>query len=275
MFSQIIGPSPALSMVRKVRSKIRIRGGSDKLRQDVNRNRHDNTYYADDEFFNDVKQDFERTGGTTFKSPESDTPRMTNSEVNQMLANEAKKKYTPDQKLVNSVLQKVKESRIITQSDIQNLEELYAFRRRFKMYLRLKRLIPLGIVAPYTNCEVTKMAYAAALGSKSVALTLDGLVGLSLPAFFFFHMSYYYAPDKFKPICQLGKYTLGGPLLLLSTVTDGLLSRAEDKFLGQPVPIDIGGTGGTIPGDMGTGKEFKEFLKELEKLGQELGDKSY
>lgn len=263
MFSQIIGPSPALFIIRKVRSKIRIRGGSDQLRQDVNRNRHDNTYYAEDEFFNNVKY------------PESDTPRMSNSEVNQMLANEAKKKYTPDQKLVNSVLQKVKESRIITQSDIQNLEELYAFRRKFKMYLRLKRLIPLGIVAPYTNCEVTKMAYAAALGSKSVALTLDGLVGLSLPAFFFFHMSYYYAPDKFKPICQLGKYTLGGPLLLLSTVTDGLLSRAEDKFLGQPVPIDIGGTGGTIPGDMGTGKEFKEFLKELEKLGQELGDKSY
>lgn len=274
MFLQILGPSPALYMARKIRSKILIRGGGDHLRQDVYGNGPDN-YYTDGEFFDDVKQDSGRTGGTIFKTTESDTPRMSNPELNKRLANEAKKKYTPDQKLVNSVLQKVKESRIITQSDIQNLEELYAFRRRFKIYLRLKRLIPLGIVAPYTNSEVTKMTYAAALGSKSIALTLDGLVGLSLPAFFFFHMSYYYAPDKFKPICQLGKYTLGGPLLLLSTVTDGLLSRAEDKFLGQPVPIDIGSTGGTIPGDMGTGKEFKKFLKELEQLGHELGDKSY
>lgn len=69
-----------------------------------------------------------------------------------------------------------------------------------------------------------------------------------------------YTPDKFKPICQLGKYTVGGPLLLLSTVTNGLLSHAEDKFLGQPVPS----IGGTITGDIGTGKEFKKFLKELE-----------
>ena len=262
MFLQILGPSPVLYMARKIRSKILIRGGGDNLRQDVYGNGSDN-YYTDGEFFDDIKQDSGRTVGTIFKTTESETPRMSNPELNKRLANEAKKKYSPDQKLVNSVLQKVKESRIITQTDIQNLEELYAFRRRFKIYLRLKRLIPLGIVAPYTNSEVTKMAYAAALGSKSVALTLDGLVGLSLPAFFFFHMSYYYAPDKFKPICQLGKYTLGGPLLLLSTVTDGLLSRAEDKF----VPIDISNTGGPIPGDMGTGEDFKKFLKDLEKLG--------
>ena len=141
MFLQILGPSPALYMARKIRSKILIRGGGDNLRQDVYGNGPDN-YYTDGEFFDDVKQDFGRTGGTIFKS---DTPRMSNPELNKRLANEAKKKYSPDQKLVNSVLQKVKESRIITQTDIQNLEELYAFRRRFKMYLRLKRLIPLSL----------------------------------------------------------------------------------------------------------------------------------
>ena len=177
--------------------------------------------------------------------------------------------------MVNSVLEKVRESRIVTQAELQNLEEMYAFKRKFKNYLRMKRLIPLGLVAPYTNSEVTKMAYAAALGSKSIILTLDGVIGFSLPAFFFFHMAYYYAPNKLKPICQLGKFTLGGPLLLVGTVTDGILSRAEDKFFGQPVPIDISGTGGTIPGDMGTGEEFKAFLKDLENLGRELGDKTY
>lgn len=271
MFLRIIGPSPALYMARKIRSKILIRGGGEHLRQNI----RNNEQYTDGEFFDDLKQDFDKTGGTVFKSTESDTPRMSNKELNQRLADEAKKKFTSDQKLVNSVLEKVRESRIIEQSDIQNLEELYAFKRKFKGYLRIKRLIPLGVVAPYTNSEVTKMAYAAALGSKSVTLTLDGVIGFSLPAFFFFHMAYYYAPNKFKPICQLGKYTLGGPLLLVGTVTDGLLSRAEDKFFGQPVPIDLSGTGGTIPGDMGTGEEFKKFLKELEKIGQELGEKTY
>ena len=132
MFLQILGPSPALYMARKIRSKILIRGGGDHLRQDVYGNGPDN-YYTDGEFFDDVKQDSGRTGGTIFKTTESDTPRMSNPELNKRLANQAKKKYTPDQKLVNSVLQKVKESRIITQSDIQNLEELYAFRRRFKI----------------------------------------------------------------------------------------------------------------------------------------------
>ena len=39
----------------------------------------------------------------------------------------------------------------------------------------MKRLILLGLVALYTNSEVTKMAYAAALGSKSITLTLINL----------------------------------------------------------------------------------------------------
>jgi len=41
------------------------------------------------------------------------------------------------------------------------------------------------------------------------------------------------------------------------------------------VPIGISSTGGTIPGEMGTGEEFKKFLKELESLTEEYGGKSY
>ena len=100
MLLRILGPSPALYMARKIRSKILIRGGGENLHQDVRRNGPDN-YYTDDEFFNDVKQDSSRTGGTIYKATESDTPRMSNPELNKRLANEAKKKYTPDQKLVN------------------------------------------------------------------------------------------------------------------------------------------------------------------------------
>lgn len=130
-------------------------------------------------------------------------------------------------------------------------------------------------VRPYTNTEVSKMAYATAVGSKSVSLTLDGLIGLSLPAFFFFHMAYYYAPDKLKPICQLGKYTLGGPLWAVSTLTDGILSGVEEKFFGKEVPIDITGTGGIIPSDMGIEEQFKAFMKELEYMRAEFGHKTF
>ena len=41
------------------------------------------------------------------------------------------------------------------------------------------------------------------IGSKSVALTLPRLIVYSLPAFSFFHMSSFYAPDKLKPVCHV------------------------------------------------------------------------
>ena len=63
---------------------------------------------------------------------------------------------------------------------------MYEFRRKYKNYLRITRFIPLALIAPFTNTELSKMAYAAALGSKSVSLTFPGLIGYSLPAFFFF-----------------------------------------------------------------------------------------
>ena len=53
MFLQILGPSPVLYIARKIRSKIRIREGSEHLGQSVYDNRPDN-YYTDAEFFDDV-----------------------------------------------------------------------------------------------------------------------------------------------------------------------------------------------------------------------------
>ena len=88
MFLRIIGPSPALHMAKKIRSKILIRGGNEHLRQDLRNKEH----YTDGEFFDHLNQGSERTGSTVFKSTESDIPRMTNQELNKKLADEAKKK---------------------------------------------------------------------------------------------------------------------------------------------------------------------------------------
>lgn len=145
---------------------------------------------------------------------------------------------------------------------------MYEFILKYKNYLRLKRFIPLTIVAPFTNTELSKMAYAAAIGSKSVSLTLPGLIGYSLPAFFFFHMSSFYLPDKFKPICQVCKYTFGAPIWIVSSVTDQLMGGDEEIFFGEEVPIDLVGTGGTIPKDIGDINKLRTMLDDMKDFGQ-------
>lgn len=54
---------------------------------------------------------------------------------------------------------------------------MYEFRRKYKNYLRIKRILPLNIIPPFTGNELFKMAYAAAIGAKSIRLTLPGIIG--------------------------------------------------------------------------------------------------
>jgi hypothetical protein len=88
--------------------------------------------------------------------------------------------------------------------------------------------------------ELSQMAYAVAVGSKSISLTLPELIGYSLPAFYFFHMTSFYGLDKLKPFCQVCKSTLGAPFWVVSSMTDGLLSSFEEKIFGEEVPLDTG-----------------------------------
>ena len=109
----------------------------------------------------------------------------------------------------------------------------------------------------------------------SVALTIPGIIGYSLPAFFFFHMSYFYAPDKLKPLCQAGKYTFGAGFMLVNYRVDELGQTVEEKFFGEAVPIDINRTGGTIPEDIGTPADFRRLLQDLKETTKEFSTKTY
>ncbi len=251
MFRQILGPSPALCVIKKVHSHLFFHGGDTT-----------DTDLSDQEFFQVISD------------KNSKPTRLTNKEVTEILSHKGKK-LTKDQRLVKSIIEQAQASRVISENSFKNLEEIYEFRKKYKNYLRIKRLIPLSVIGPFTGNELSKMAYAAALGSKSVTLTLPGLIGYSLPAFFFFHMSYYYGPDKLKPVCKVCKYTLGAPFWIASSITDELMSTPEEKFCGEHVPIDVSNTGGTIPSDIGDIKDFRELLDDLKGLGKEFNKKTY
>jgi hypothetical protein len=133
MFKQILGPSPALYGIKKIHSHLFFRGGSDK-----------DLCLADDVFFE-----------TMIEETKGKPPRLTNQELRKLLT---AKKLTKEQRLVKSVIEEANLSRLISEQGFQNLQEFYQFRRKFKNYLRIKRFIPLCMVAPFTGCELSKMA---------------------------------------------------------------------------------------------------------------------
>jgi len=172
MLRYILGPSPALYTIDKLRSHLFFKGGQ------IN-----DLYYTDEEFFSFITND-----------EDVKPPRLTNKEVTEIL-NTKTKKLTKDQKLIKSVIEETQITKIITENNFKNLEEMYEFRRKYKNYIRLKRILPLSVIAPFTSNELSKMAYAAAIGSKSISLTLPGVIGYSLPAFFLFDIHYFLAED--------------------------------------------------------------------------------
>lgn len=137
---------------------------------------------------------------------------MTNKELLNLYNSKAK--LYRQQRLIKSVLDdyiKNSASKHISNQALHDVKDMYEFCRKYKRYLRIKRILPLSVIAFFTTDKLSKMAYAAAIDSISVYLSLFGIIGISLPAFYFFHMGYYYAPDKLKPICNFFHYTAGMP----------------------------------------------------------------
>ena len=253
MLKQIIGGSPAIFVIKKVGSHLFCRG------------RSENTVLQPNQEF------IQQTEGASKPKPE----RITQIDLNKLLQNEAKRKLTKNEKLIKDVVEKAELSRAVSEKDFKNLEEMYEFVHKYKGYLRLKRFIPLSIVALVTSTELSKIAYASALGSKSVVLTIPGVIGYSLPAYFFFHMLYFYAPDKLKPLCQAGKYTFGAGFMLVNYMVDGLGEHIEETIFGEAVPIDINKTGGTISSEIGTIDDLRKLLEDLKETSKEFGKKTY
>jgi hypothetical protein len=75
-------------------------------------------------------------------------------------------------------------------------------------------------------------------------------------------MSYYYVPNNIKPICSFCKYTIGAPFWIINSLTDEVLSYPEEAFFGEPIPIDVTQTGGSIPSDIGDIDKLREVLED-------------
>lgn len=249
MFQKILGPSPLLYSIKQIQSRVFFRGGDS-----------NDMCLSDESFFELISEHIENDTKT-------DKPRrMNHQELRELIS--TRSKLTKEQRLIKSVLEEAKLSKSISEKGFKDAQSIFEFRRKYKNYLRIKRFIPLSLIGPFTGNELSKMAYASAIGSKSVAVTLQGLIGYSLPAFFFFHMSSFYMPDKLKPICQVCKYTLGAPFWVVGYMTDELMSHVEEKVFGEEVPLDVVGTGGTIPGDLGDWNKLREAIDDMKDFTQ-------
>lgn len=96
MFRRILGPSPVLYGIKKVRRHLSIRGGSE-----------NGSYSSDDTFFEMMTEKID-----------SKPPRINNKQLQHLLFDKANKvKLTKEQRLVKSAIEEAQLSKIISESN--------------------------------------------------------------------------------------------------------------------------------------------------------------
>jgi len=137
MFRKILGPSPLLYGVKKIQSHLFFRGGSE------------NGVCLSDEAF------FEIMTETIDSNPNKNKPRrLNNREIRELLSTKAK--LTKEERLLKSVLEEANLSKAISDKGFQNVQEMYKFRKKYKNYLRIKRFVPLTLVALFIGIKLLK-----------------------------------------------------------------------------------------------------------------------
>lgn len=197
---------------------------------------------------------------TKFDKP----PRMTYCEYEDLRKTMSKR--TIGNMIARELIEKAIENGNVEGIDADRLQKLrfeIQLRKKFKHLLRIKRSAGIFLCASLTNNELQKMFVASQLGIKTIPLTMGGVIGISLPAYYFFHMLQYYVPNNCKAPCELGKYTAGLAYMAITTAIDKISAPLEKKTTGFELPLDIPNTGGTIPKEVFSKEEISQILKRL------------
>ena len=138
MFKQILGPSPLLWGVKKIHMHLFFNGSS-----------QNNDVCLSDEAFLELMTE------PSDADPNKNRPhRMSTREVRELLSTKAK--LTKEERLLKSVLEEANLSKAISDKGFQNVQEMYKFRKKYKNYLRIKRFVPLTLVALFIGIKLLK-----------------------------------------------------------------------------------------------------------------------
>lgn len=129
MFRKILDPFPLLCGLKNTELSF-FRGGS-----------QNDVCLSDKAFFEIMTETID------FDSNKNKPRRLNNKQVRELLSTKAK--LTKEQQLLKSVLKKASVFKVISDKSFQNVQEMYEFRRKYKKYIRIKRFVPLTLIAPF------------------------------------------------------------------------------------------------------------------------------
>jgi hypothetical protein len=82
---------------------------------------------------------------------------LTNDGVRELYAANDTVKLTRDQKLITAIINKCEENGIISDQKLSNLQKFCDRSNKFKIYLKIKRLLLFCLVTFFTKSKLTKL----------------------------------------------------------------------------------------------------------------------